>query len=362
MKLSDYSFNGDLASQQFMKSLKGNTQDNYRQGWFHFLQFTGLTGDQILLSRRTQTKLPEDDLERFNWEHKVTEFKEWIAQQISPEKKRPYASSTARAYTIAARSFFAYNRSQLRFIRREREALTDDEPVYEDYRFTKDELRRAAEVGDVEEEYVVTVGKSFGLRAGDFVKLTRGQLEPYLDREPPIFIGELVTEKEKVKAFPFIDSDAKPVIKAIIQKMNSQGRTDPNDRIIPYSNDIQLSRALKRAVEATNIFTGNKRVRFHCLRKFLIDHLASYMSESKWKQIVGKTIDEKAYVSPDSLATDYKRVMGETTWATIQPCADGKHCEESFEQIPETQLLTYLKLGWQIVHKLGNGDLIVKSG
>lgn len=73
MKLSDYTFEGDLASQQFMKSLKGNTQDNYRQGWFKFLEFTGLTGDQILLSRRTQTRLPEDHPERFQWEHTVTE-------------------------------------------------------------------------------------------------------------------------------------------------------------------------------------------------------------------------------------------------------------------------------------------------
>ena len=39
------------------------------------------------------------------------------------------------------------------------------------------------------------------------------------------------------------------------------------------------------------------------------------MSESKWKQIVGKTISESAYVSPDSLREDYKRVMVETTFA-----------------------------------------------
>ena len=39
------------------------------------------------------------------------------------------------------------------------------------------------------------------------------------------------------------------------------------------------------------------------------------MSESKWKQIVGKLIDEKAYVSADSLREDYKRAMPETTFA-----------------------------------------------
>lgn len=41
-------------------------------------------------------------------------------------------------------------------------------------------------------------------------------------------------------------------------------------------------------------------------------------------------------------------------------CADGEHCP-TFEQINESQLLGYLQKGWQIVHKLGNGDVIVKS-
>jgi hypothetical protein len=42
-----------------------------------------------------------------------------------------------------------------------------------------------------------------------------------------------------------------------------------------------------------------KRVRFHCLRKFLIDRLSAYASESQWKQIVGKAIGEGAHVSQE---------------------------------------------------------------
>lgn len=40
------------------------------------------------------------------------------------------------------------------------------------------------------------------------------------------------------------------------------------------------------------------------------------MSESKWKQIVGKTVSESAYVSPDSLRADYSRAMSETCFTT----------------------------------------------
>lgn len=233
----------------------------------------------------------------------------------------------------------------------------------------------------------------------------------------PISIGEIQTQKEHVKAHPFIDSDALLIIKLMLDKMNREGRINPNERMLTFSDEIQLSRVLRRVADKAGVKYGNKRVRFHNLRKFLIDHLASYMSESKWKQIVGKKISEGAYVSPDSLATDYARAMGETTFTkptfegdiqkqiqkeallamaktmglsadsvkalfrkkAIKPNDiegeikvledligkketqhDGADCGETFEQIAESQLLSYLKAGWQIVSKLQNGEVIVK--
>jgi protein-disulfide isomerase-like protein with CxxC motif len=35
-------------------------------------------------------------------------------------------------------------------------------------------------------------------------------------------------------------------------------------------------------------------------------------------------------------------------------------CNETFEQITEAQLLSYLQAGWQIVKELQSGDIIVK--
>jgi len=130
------------------------------------------------------------------------------------------------------------------------------------------------------------------------------------------------------------------------------------------------------------------------------------MSESKWKQIVGKTISEGAYVSSESLREDYARAMNETCFRTDldymrkrqetserimskimthEPLTDedtadikrynlqirqirkertqtngGEMTDCEFEQIGETQLLSYLKAGWQIVHRLENGKVIVK--
>jgi len=38
---------------------------------------------------------------------------------------------------------------------------------------------------------------------------------------------------------------------------------------------------------------------------------------------------------------------------------EGEHCEETFKQVPETELLTHLKEGWRIVKELKNGEVII---
>ncbi len=142
-------------------------------------------------------------------------------------------------------------------------------------------------------------------------------MEPNLEKEPPISIGPYRTQKESVSAFPFIDSDAKPVVKLMLEKMTREGRTNPKDKILLYADEIQLTRVLKRCVDKAGINSGGRQVRFHCLRKFLADHLSSIMSESKWKLILGKTVSESAYISPDDLAKDYARAMTETTFGSM---------------------------------------------
>jgi hypothetical protein len=263
--------------------------------------------------------------EEGTWEKKAMAFKGWLLA----EKK--LSSYSATAATMAACSFFSYYRQTLQFRRSESTRIGERNRTTEDYRFSIEDFAKMFAVADLEEKYVLTAGKSFGLRAGDFLRMARGDLEAYIDREPPISIGEYKTQKESVRAFPFVDTDAQPVIKLMLEKMTREGKTKPNDRMLPYRNEIQLSRVLKRIIAKAGINVGSKEVRFHCLRKFLIDHISSYMSESKWKQIVGKAITEGAYVSPDSLREDYARAMPETTF--------GKRKEEDVQKVAKLEAL-----------------------
>jgi hypothetical protein len=328
------SFPNDKATNEWLDTQKAGTKKVYACHFRKFLEFTGLTGDQILADRKKDVAE-----ETFRWEAKTLEFKVWLANK----KFSPYAATCG---ATAARAFFGYHRKPLKFRTQERRKLIERTRLHEDYKFSIEDFAKGFAVSDLEEKYVLTAGKSFGLRAGDFLRLTRGDLEPYLDREVPISIGEYNTQKEGVKAFPLIDSDAQPIIKLMLQKLDKEGRTGPNEKMLKFKFEIQLSRVLRRITENAGINVGNKQVRFHCLRKFLIDHLSSYMSESKWKQICGKTISEGAYVSADSLRADYKRAMAETTFAKAAEIEDRVKDLETFKKsLSPEQLETARRLG-----------------
>jgi len=389
----------DKATETWLNAQKKSTMPVYKTYWGYFVEFMGLTGDKIIESRKTDKD--------YNWEKQVMDFKQWMINN------KGQSDNSAKTASATVRGFFSFHRLPLQFRRSESARLSEAKRKYEDYKFSREDLQKMVEVADLTEKYVIVVGKSFGLRAGDFLRLVRGDLEPYVEREPPISIGEKETEKKGVMAYSFIDSDAKPIIKLMLDYMNIKGRINPTDKMLSFGDEIQLTRVLRRVAVKAGIKFGNKRIRFHCLRKFLIDRLSSHMSESKWKQIVGKTISEGAYVSSESLRDDYARAMSETCFRTdldymrkrqeaseeimskimsgealtdddkakiarynlkwskkamkpedfrgeIKTETNGGDCGENFQQITETQLLQYLKAGWSIVKELQSGEVIVK--
>jgi len=281
----------DRAAEEWLNSYAKNTRWTYKTLWKYFREFTGgLTGDQVLESRRAD--------KTYAWEKRVLAFRTWIV------KKKGLSEYTARSSANSIRAFFAYHRLDLKFRRTEAQKLHEAKRKTEDYRFSVADLKKMSDVADLKEKYVVIAGKSFGLRAGDFLTLTRGDLEPYIEREPPISIGELATQKEAVKAFPFIDTDAKPIIKLTIETMDRQGKVNPNDRILDFKNIIELSRTLRRVTKRAGIKIGNKRVRFHCLRKFLIDHFMVFVGFIVFLDVpvyfyTGELCGEDLYVHPE---------------------------------------------------------------
>jgi integrase len=393
----------DKAATEWLRSLKATTRSVYQTYWKYFLEFTKMTGDQILADRKKDKK--------HKWARLVLEFKQWLIDE------KQLAAYTATTAAMAVRGFFAYHYCKLEYRRQESKRLSEKMRKTEDYLFSVEDLKRMADVANLSEKYVLVAGKSFGLRAGDFLRLKRGDLEAYIDRPVPISIGKIDTGKEKVPAYPFIDSDAQPIIKLMLEQMDRKERAKPTDRVLTYKWEKELSQTLKRLAKRAGLKVGNKQVRFHCLRKFLIDNISSLMSESKWKQIVGKKISEDAYVSPDSLREDYERAMTKTTFtksvqkadvellakkealimlaklqgmneaelkkifrsrkartteeqiklletltekntATNGGCANGKHCQKI---VSEAELGGMLAEGWRVAAVLPSGKIVVSN-
>jgi uncharacterized coiled-coil protein SlyX len=161
--------------------------------------------------------------------------------------------------------------------------------------------------GTTKNRYVVAVGKSLGLRAEDFAqRLTYGTFRTLdLSQEAPIFLGTIETEKEGVKAYCYLDKDAIEAVKALLD----QNKDKPDNKRIWTARSEDLSPLLRRLADKANIKYGQKRIRFHCLRKFTYDNLNRTMSTDKAKQIIGKQISESAYLNPDSLKEDFRTAM-----------------------------------------------------
>jgi len=300
-------FENDNATNEWLDKQKRGTRNTYRSAWRFFLKYVGMTGDEILARRKEDLKSEDINTQR-HWENVLLDYQKHL-------KEKGDSPNHCRLITSAIRSFFNFHYSPMKFRRTETSKLTGDKSrVTSDYKFTKDELYKMYQSGDLIDKYIITVGKSFGLRAGDFIELTRGHFEPYIDREVPIEIGVVYTQKRKAKAFPFVDQNARPIIKLMLKKMNVEGRTDPKEKMLTFGK-TKLTLRLQRMAKRIGIKNGSKSIRFHVLRSFLIDRLSMVASESKWKQIVGKSISEGAYVSTLELRELYKKVLDQTSFS-----------------------------------------------
>jgi hypothetical protein len=284
---------------QFLDSIvKYSTKSSYKTSMKFYLEFSGKTGKELL-------DIKKNDKD-FAVENSLFAFKKWLLETKKTLSGKNYSSHFAVACVMTARSFYDYYRMPLVFRKQEAKTIKQSTRTTTDYLFDKEDLAKMALVGDLKQRYVLLVGKSVGLRASDFTQFTYGTFRSLkLDNDAPIAIGCINTIKENVPAYPFLDSDAIPIVKQILE--SNKERLD-SDKAINDTED-NLSIVLQTLAKKAGIEPHGKRIRFHCLRKFTIDHLSALASESQWKQIVGKSIDEGAYVSQDQLRGIFLRAM-----------------------------------------------------
>ena len=272
----------------------------------------------------------------FAFEQKIIDFYKWLEKYETKETYIPFTREDARtgkiinctfhrkggqkladnsrqSYVNGVRSFFAYNRLDLKLTAQQKRLIGKKARlVQHDYRLSLMDLERMAEVGTPQERFVLLAGKDLGLRSIDFVNLKQGTFARVVDQnkntEPPFFLGETYTQKEGVTAYPFLTLDGLGASRIWLQVLETKGLRDDDAPILNIRKK-ELTTNLRRIAKKAGVKTRGQRIRFHCLRKFLADKLSLRMSESKWKQIVGKQIDEGAYVGHSDLKEGYASVL-----------------------------------------------------
>jgi len=285
----------DIATETWFNGLTESTRKTYRSYWKMFTEYTKMNGDQLLADKKAEGNGKYKGL--------LFQFREHL-------KGKGLSDHSARTACGCVRGFFGYHETPIILRRTERARLRRVRRKRMDYKFNQENLSKIAMVSGLMEKYVVIVGKSLGLRASDFVKLTYGDFRALdLTQEPPVSMGELSTLKEGIPSFPLLDSDSVPIIQ---QVLDSHPDAANNETILTIRK-TELTVILQRLTRKANVQTGDKHVRFHCLRKFLTDRLSAVMSESKWKQIIGKKISESEYVSEEFLREAYAKAMKNIT-------------------------------------------------
>ena len=316
----------DKTSEVWLNTLTESTRKVYAYYWKKFLAFTNKTGKQLLTEKQTKGN--------GTMKAELFSFKEHLLKTLS--------ENSAKTGINVVRGFFRHYETPLMLSNNERKRLKRAKRKTRDYQFSKESLRKMSMVSNLTEKYVLIVGKSLGLRASDFIRLTFGDYRTLnLNQKAPIGLGEFDTLKEGIVAFPFLDSDSIPIIK---QLLDSNVDKQDSERVLPLRK-TELTVILQRIAKRANITNGNLHVRFHGLRKYLIDRLSAYASESQWKQVIGKTISEGAYVSTQQLKKIYTRAMNDIIIA--QPTTKTMNTNQLvklFQTLDENQISITLRL------------------
>jgi len=275
-----------------------------------YLAYTKLTPEQLIKEQRER---PDERIAQ----RRTLKFYKWL------QKEKGRSEISAFDYTKCIRSFYKYYGLPLSFRPSELERPASK---MEDYRLKLNEIQSMVDAGTIKMKAIILFLESTGLRIGDTVRIKRETIEPLLDQEPPIGL-EIPTAKKRVKAYPFLHKSAVETLKKYLAT-----RTDNNpylfvgEKAVNHILEESVLKNFKYLFRRVGLSSNGKRIRTHCLRKFLISRLQDVgVPPGIWKQIVGKTNKEAAYsserlkesyckalsrIDPSALSNNHTKVKG----------------------------------------------------
>jgi integrase len=316
--------------------------------------------------------------------------------------KKRFKSGTAAYYFAAAKALINANvPHSLRLQAKTPESYSTPTQV-----ITIEDLKEVYSMANVRERAFISVLKDSGMSADDALRLTIKDLEGFTKGERWLHI-RTVRQKEHVDYETFMGPNAADDLRAFLNLRQRRGENITDNSPVfgtiqkPFRRlEIQTLKIIFfNLTNKTGISISTHRLRKffetymalvvrhpiilkywmgHKIRKgrdvearYIIpptpEQLALYKEAYKNIDLIGATIEDRLKVIEDltkSLTPEQRELMQKHDIRFRKRAAkhetNGGDCGENFEQISEAQLLSYLNAGWQIVHRLANGKVIVK--
>lgn len=207
--------------------------------------------------------------------------------------------NTARLRVMALRSFF---QSETNGIKVKNGVIAAEEEAYDEHQFSLEDLRRMFKVGDLKERTILVTAVSLGWGVADFSNLKRDFVKDLVNKavesNEKFYPFDWERGKEKSKILGILNPDALEYLAQWLAYNEKYGSTWLwGDGASEKLDDESFSEIMKRLVERAQIKTTGK-IRFHLIRKYVMDSMSRNMNAYEVKLLVGKKIpiSEKTYL------------------------------------------------------------------
>jgi len=392
------------------KSGSLHTQILYARALKELCDYCGKNPDELIDQRKQDLKSEDEAVKR---------SAEEILKRFYIHKARKTSRQTAATYHGIIRSFYKTNYYPL-MTKTPKAVERKIRPI------TLEDLRKMDASADERERAIIRVMKDSGISREDLHELTYGHVRRELEAGSQFIHLNVTRKKEGINYETYIGPNAVEALKATLNIRRNQGEilTDNSPLFAKIKGEghltpVAISLILLRLSKRTGI-----KISAHRLRKFFETYMAigkvhplvlkywmghSLGSDIEARYIIPTEPDQRALYmeaykqidltpKPEAedllraeikarlqamdplarkrfaaeLATIYRehagRLLGEPDIKKLLQEEETKSnggsmdCDERFEQVNEKELLGYLREGWQVVHRLQNGEVIIRKG
>jgi site-specific recombinase XerD len=269
--------------EEWLKEIKETSRHRYAMRFDEFCQWVQKSPEQLF-------KQYKDSSDKEAWAKAMGSI---IVQYYQARLSAGYSINSARADTVAPRSFFS---SQCQEVKIAKGKIAKAQIATGEHSFTQDELKKMFHFGDVKSKAILSTAVSLGWSSIDFLSLEVNFIKPFIEKaktEKSDFVQFIYTrQKTDETAICHLMPEAIESLDAYLKTVPEDAKFlwySPSNHNEPLTNKALNDQLKSMVQQASTLVTGD--IKFNLLRKFTFSTLQRYgMTESESRVCVGKTV------------------------------------------------------------------------